>query len=116
MKRILYATDRSCGALAAGRYLSHLPHRHDVRVHIITVLPKRAATSGDAILEEATQSLGNFPGHVTTAATRGEAPDEVANLILATGEYVHADLIVVGDWDVPPLPRGASPPQSPSVR
>ena len=86
MKRILYATDGSCGALAAGKHLSHLPHRRDVHVHIITILPVRDPTAAaEAILETAAESLGNFPGHVTTAVTRGETTGEIATTAQPSG-------------------------------
>jgi nucleotide-binding universal stress UspA family protein len=98
--RILYATDGSEGADCAGKFLNALPHRRDVHVHIVTVLqssePNAATDRAAKILAGARETLGGFPGHVTSATTWGHSTSEIVEALLFTATYIKADLIVMG--------------------
>jgi len=97
MKRILFGTDGSAGALAAARHLSHLPHHRDVHVHIVAALAVHdAASIAEAALKETEEALGSFPGHVTSAMSRADSTGEIVDILLATADYAEADLIAVG--------------------
>jgi len=106
MRRILYATDGSLSATAAGEFLAGLPHSHDVHVHIVTALDPdydedegeggTDGYEGNAVLTEAQATLQEFPGHVTTARVWAASTSEVVQAILDDAAYVGADLIVVG--------------------
>jgi len=103
MLRILYATDGSLGAIAAGEFLSGLPHSHDVHVHIVTVLEANEeedsggdGSQADTILTGARAALGEFPGHTTTAILWGASTSEVVQAIMNSAVLLWADLIVVG--------------------
>ncbi len=101
--RILYATDGSAGAQAAGCFLAALPFTADTHLHIITATnPKASSDSYDSpafattILTAMRATLSSFPGGVTTATVTGGSTHTISEAILAAASDFRADLIVLG--------------------
>jgi nucleotide-binding universal stress UspA family protein len=94
--RILYATDGSEGALAAGRFLAGLPSTQHAYVHIVTAVRESDTERGNHYLEAAKEALGEFPGQVTTAVMQADSTSQIVETLLWAAEYLVADMIVVG--------------------
>lgn len=93
--RILFATDGSRGALAAGEFLRSLAFAQDIpaQVHIVTVTDTQ---NGDALLGNARASLKDLPVSVTTETLPGGSTAATIDAILAAGDAMAADLILLG--------------------
>jgi nucleotide-binding universal stress UspA family protein len=104
--RVLYTTDGSEGALSAARFLAGFAHRRDTHVHIVTFLGDEDDAAGEAILEATRAAIGDFAGHVTTAAGRVLCgASEVVELTGMTAKEIGADLVVVGSRGLSPIAR-----------
>jgi nucleotide-binding universal stress UspA family protein len=96
---ILYATDGSEGALAAGRFLAGLPFGSNDYIHIVTVVDrdrKESLAKGERQLAAAQEALNGFPGRITTATETADSTSEVAETLLWAADYLGADLIAIG--------------------
>jgi nucleotide-binding universal stress UspA family protein len=100
--RILYATDGSEGAHAAGEFLRGLAVPPDTHVHIVTTTD---APEGDALLLAARDRLEGLPVTVTTEGLPGGSTAAAIEAIVAAGDVLDADFIVVGDSGLPAVIR-----------
>lgn len=95
--KILYATDGSEGALAAGKLLGTLQHGKDVHVHVLLVRdPDDEDFDAAPVFAGARQALGQFPAHVTTAEAPGAGTGGIVEQVLFAADAIGADLVVVG--------------------
>ncbi|MES2459364.1 MAG: universal stress protein [Armatimonadota bacterium] len=100
--RILYATDGSEGARAAGKFLRGLPLSGGAQIHIVTVTDRHER---DAVLQDARASLDGLPCQITTLGLSGGSTATTVDAILAAADAIAADLIVVGPPGHPTLLR-----------
>jgi nucleotide-binding universal stress UspA family protein len=91
--RILFATDGSEGARAASQFLRGLALPGDARIHIVTVTETQDV---DALLQAAAADLEGLAATVTTEALFGNSTPSAIEAILAAGDALEADFIVVG--------------------
>lgn len=89
---ILFATDGSAGANAAGLWLSRLPLDADCTVTILTVTEERGREDSAEILGPAAEPISRTKANIKKLAEQGHPVAE----ILQTAEEQHADLVVLG--------------------
>lgn len=89
---ILYATDGSTGATAAGHLLTTLPWTAEDRITILTVVSERAETGGEEVLLAAGQQLAPTGAGLKCRTRAGRAAAEIC----AAAVEGTADLIVLG--------------------
>ena len=89
---VLYATDGSHGAQAAGRMLSHFPLPPGSRINVVTVATGEDETKARVTLDAALALLEASAAETEGAVVHGHVVQE----ILRAADDVRADLLVVG--------------------
>lgn len=93
--RVLFATDGSDGAEAAGRLVAGLPLGSESTVtvlHILTITAPERYEVADDVLDEAMEALSSLPMTVEKQLRRGHAAAEIVH----AAEEHPTDLIVLG--------------------